>query len=266
MGANDFRGAKRGDRLTAALLNNLVGAGRSGILRQLAKLADPGNSVLSEPAMTVQVINTTSETIPAGAPVSLESPVLDTDVGLMNQRAFNVVLLEDATTLPLHPAVTQHAIAAGCGGDAYVTGACLVQFTDDNYPYVAISGLEVLFDSETSGGIRYGLVRFAGNVKATRVWIIGGNILSTGHEAIQYAATVTPAALYDPDVTTVYPNGLGNCWVYVGGTRLANRALCRHNFTGYSQPLLAGRIMSVSGVESLTFGADVMLAFTLDLP
>jgi hypothetical protein len=101
------------------------------------------------------------------------------------------------------------------------------------------------------------------------VWIIGGNALATGHESIQYAASVTPGAVYDPDVDTVYPAGLGNGWLFVDGVQQLNRVLVRHDFTGYTQPLLAGRIMGVRGTVTLYYPSDPdgpMTAYTLDLP
>lgn len=101
------------------------------------------------------------------------------------------------------------------------------------------------------------------------VWISGGNILATGHEAIQYAASVTPTAVYDPDVDTAYPVGLGNGWLFVNGVMQLNRVLIRHDFTGYTQPLLAGRIMGVRGTSTLYYPAEPdgpMTVYLLDLP
>lgn len=99
-----------------------------------------------------------------------------------------------------------------------------------------------------------------------QVWIIGGNALATGQEAIQYAATVTPAAVYDPDVDTVYPQGLGNAWLYIDGIRQTDRVLVHHDFLGYTQPLLAGRIMGVIGTEILTYSGTDMTVYLLGLP
>ncbi len=102
--------------------------------------------------------------------------------------------------------------------------------------------------------------------RVQRVQIIGGNLLTSGHQAIKYAATVTLTQAYDPDVDTVYDAGLGNAWLFVNGIKQSNRVLVRHSFEGYTQPLLAGRIMSSPGVSAVTFGGTTMAAYLLDLP
>ncbi len=203
MPPNDFRGVKRGDRLTADLLNSLVRSGQVALARQILGITDQSTSVLVEPAFTAQVINDTDELIPAGAPVSLESPVLTTDVGLMNQRAFKVVLLEDATTSTLHVAITKHAIAAGSGGDAYISGACLVQITDDNSYYLTTGGLEILYDSDTSG-TRYGVARF-GASRPVLIMPIGGNSLGVFNGITTYGITKVVGTLSGVTTQTYSP-------------------------------------------------------------
>lgn len=94
------------------------------------------------------------------------------------------------------------------------------------------------------------------------IWaqIIGGNPLSSGIECIQYAASVTPLAVYDPDVDTAYPNGLGNAWLYIDGILQTNRILVRHSFTGDQSPILSGRIVALNGREILTYSGTDMVA------
>lgn len=95
------------------------------------------------------------------------------------------------------------------------------------------------------------------------IWaqIIGGNPLASGIEAIQYAASVTPLAVYDPDVDTAYPNGLGNAWLFIDGKRQLDRVLVRHNFIGDQTPVLSGRPVQVFGSETLTFSGTDMIAY-----
>lgn len=99
-----------------------------------------------------------------------------------------------------------------------------------------------------------------------RVVIIGGNTLSGGLVGIKYALSVTPLALYDPDIDTSYPDGLGNAWDHLDGIRQANRVLVRHAFTGFTQPLTEGQPMAVVGSVILTFGLDQMVCLTVDFP
>jgi len=97
-----------------------------------------------------------------------------------------------------------------------------------------------------------------------RARIVGGNPLASGLEALQYAASVTPLAVYDPDVTTAYPTGLGNAVLYVDGVAQANKVLVRHAFTGDQSPILAGRMVSVYSTETLTYLTDTMTAYLVD--
>lgn len=99
-----------------------------------------------------------------------------------------------------------------------------------------------------------------------RLQIIGGNVLSGSIVGIKYAASVTPLAVYDPDVTTSYPDGLGNAWLYLNGVRQINRVLVRHNFTGYTQPLVSGRVMSTVAKTTLTYSGTDMLCYLVDFP
>ncbi len=105
-----------------------------------------------------------------------------------------------------------------------------------------------------------------GRVLVRQLWVIGGNTLASGHEAVQYAADFEPDAVYDPDVDTTYPPGLGNAWLFINGVQQTNRVLFRHKFTGYTQPLLAGRIMGVVGTETLTFDDTDMTVYLITLP
>lgn len=84
-----------------------------------------------------------------------------------------------------------------------------------------------------------------------RLLIIGGQVVS-GIDCIQYAASVTPAAAYDPDVTTTYPAGLGRAWLIEDGVN-KGRVLVRHNLPGYMAVLIAGERARASYQETLTY-------------
>jgi hypothetical protein len=92
------------------------------------------------------------------------------------------------------------------------------------------------------------------------VQIIGGNPLASGFECIQYAPSVTPLALYDPDVDTSYPTGLGNGWLWEDGERIG-RVLVVHDYEGDQTPADSGRPVAVNGTTTLTYGSDTMTAY-----
>lgn len=92
------------------------------------------------------------------------------------------------------------------------------------------------------------------------VQIIGGNPLASGFECIQYAPSVTPLALYDPDVDTAYPTGLGNGWLWEDGERIG-RVLVVHDYEGDQTPADSGRPVAVNGTTTLTYGSDTMTAY-----
>jgi len=94
-----------------------------------------------------------------------------------------------------------------------------------------------------------------GEARVLRIQIIGGNPLASGIEAVQYAASVTLAQAYDPDVDTAYIAGLGNGWLFINGIRQPNRVLVRHDFIGDQTPLITGRRVSARGTVTLTFTA-----------
>lgn len=97
--------------------------------------------------------------------------------------------------------------------------------------------------------------------------IIGGNTVS-GIDCIKYASTVTPAAVYDPDVDTAYPDGIGRGWLWSNGVR-SRRVLILHGFAGFPYPVQAGRIFRASGTESISYdpgtGPVSMACYLFDL-
>ena len=105
--------------------------------------------------------------------------------------------------------------------------------------------------------------RFAGGsaVPRLRLQIIGGNELASGIPTIQYSATVTPLAVYDPDVDTVYPTGLGNAWLWVND-EIDSRVLARNRFAGDQAAWFSGRFLDVTGTEILTYSATDMTVYT----
>lgn len=101
------------------------------------------------------------------------------------------------------------------------------------------------------------------------IQIIGGNTVS-GADCIKYASTVTPAAVYDPDVTTAYPDGLGRGWLFINGVIQSRRVLVRHAFVGYERPVFASSVWGVLATTSLSYdpgtGPVSMTAYLLAWP
>jgi hypothetical protein len=95
----------------------------------------------------------------------------------------------------------------------------------------------------------------------TWIEIIGGNALASGYDCIQYADSVTPAAVYDPDVDTSYPVGLGNGYLWINGERQADRVLVRHRFSANQVPIEQGRPVQTSGTETLSYSGTDMTAY-----
>lgn len=99
------------------------------------------------------------------------------------------------------------------------------------------------------------------------IQIIGGNTIS-GIDCIKYASTVTPAAVYDPDVTTAYPDGLGRGWLWSNGARIG-RVLVRHAFLALPYPMQIGRVLRVAGTASISYdpgtGPVSMTCYLFDL-
>ena len=83
--------------------------------------------------------------------------------------------------------------------------------------------------------------------------ILGGNLTSIGVDGIRYAPSVTAAAVYDPNVDTVYPNGLGYGQLFIDGVVQNSNVLIRHNFLGYIGPVLRRFLLPVLGAETLSF-------------
>lgn len=84
-----------------------------------------------------------------------------------------------------------------------------------------------------------------------RLLIIGGQVVN-GIDCIQYAASVTPAAAYDPNVTTAYPAGLGRAWLIEDGLAVS-RVLVRHAQAAWRVPLIAGQWLRIPGTSSITY-------------
>jgi hypothetical protein len=81
--------------------------------------------------------------------------------------------------------------------------------------------------------------------------IIGGNDLGSGAQGIKYTPSLTLPVGYDPDVDAVYPNGMGRAALYVNGVLQPNNVLVRHDFVGWTGPLLAGYLLPVLGTISI---------------
>ena len=101
------------------------------------------------------------------------------------------------------------------------------------------------------------------------VQIIGGQTVS-GIDCITYASTVTPGAVYDPDVDTAYPDGLGRGWLFINGVLQSRRVLVRHAFVGYERPVFASSVWGVLATTSLSYdpgtGPVSMNAYLLAWP
>lgn len=99
------------------------------------------------------------------------------------------------------------------------------------------------------------------------IQIIGGNTVS-GIDCIKYASTVTPGAVYDPDVDAVYPDGLGRGWLWTNGAR-TGRVLVRHGFVALPYPMQIGRVLRVAGTASISYdpgtGPVSMTCYLFDL-
>jgi hypothetical protein len=87
-----------------------------------------------------------------------------------------------------------------------------------------------------------------------RLLIIGGNT-SNGVNCIKFASSVTPAKVYDPDVDTTYPDGLGRAVLFVDGVD-SGRVLVRHLFESWKAPLIGGQVMRVTGTAKIGSGED----------
>jgi hypothetical protein len=98
------------------------------------------------------------------------------------------------------------------------------------------------------------------------VMLIGGNELDSGQDGLIYAATVTPAAVYDPEVDTTFPDGLARGWLFVDGVRQAERVLIRHDFIGHTGAFIGGTHLSVTGTTTLTYDDTPMTCYTIGWP
>lgn len=103
------------------------------------------------------------------------------------------------------------------------------------------------------------------------VQVIGGQIVGEV-DCIQYEEDdPTLDQLYDPDVDTDYPPGMGRGWLMGANGRRLTRVLIRHDFSGTSSPLIGGWVYVVRGTTTLTVdsGDDegrTMLAYTITWP
>lgn len=89
-----------------------------------------------------------------------------------------------------------------------------------------------------------------------RLLIIGGQV-SSSIDIIQYAASVTPAAVYDPDVDASYPAGLGRAWLIEDGLAVS-RVLVRHNVAGWRVPFVAGQAPRTLTTVTITYSGTDM--------
>ena len=95
-----------------------------------------------------------------------------------------------------------------------------------------------------------------GSAPSSRVLVIGGGnaaLIGSGLEGIQYASSFTAAAAYDPNVTTVYPSGLGWGYLFVNGVQKDGKVLIRHNFFPYPACMIAGHPVWTFGTTSVVF-------------
>lgn len=188
MGSNDFPGARHGDRLNARNINRWIAGSKRELERSLEGLVPAFGRTLEEPALKCFALNTSSTVIPAGAPVSLEEVTEQSEVRLLNQRCFNIVLLEDAETVPTNAGVAVNYIPANGAGEVYISGVCLARLTDDNADLVAAAGLTTLWQEGTAGD-RYAIVRFGGASVDYSTYIVGGQTLSTYNGVTTYGIT-----------------------------------------------------------------------------
>lgn len=84
------------------------------------------------------------------------------------------------------------------------------------------------------------------------VKIIDGNLSGDTASILYYATDPTLSALYDPDVDTSYPTGLGRAWLMDESGQQLQRVLVRHDFSGAQAPLVAGWVYKVRGTRYLT--------------
>jgi hypothetical protein len=84
--------------------------------------------------------------------------------------------------------------------------------------------------------------------------IIDGADLGNGLVGIEYAGSVSPPTVYDPDVDTTYVTGMGNAYLWTDGVLSPNRVLVRHDAAGAPWPILEGMRFPVAGIVSVTAG------------
>jgi hypothetical protein len=203
---NNFPGAKKGDRLTAPNVRRWISGASDALARRVEGLASFPRKALAEPAGRAFAINTTGDDIPAGAPVSLEDVPDDDPFALLNQRAFKVVLIEDATADPVNAGVAVDLIPYNGAGEIYVSGVCLARLTDDNADLIAAAGLTTLWEADDEGD-RYAVVRFGGAAAAvSSVYIVGGQSLGTYNLVTTYGI-VKQTGILSGITTQVYDPG-----------------------------------------------------------
>ena len=206
---NNFPGTKPGERLSAQNINRWIAGARGG-------RGSTGNGgTVQEPAMSVFCVNASSTVdIPYGAGVSLEEITDETEGGILNQRCFNVVLIESATRVPVVAGVAAEFIKAGGAGDVYIAGACLATVTPTQLSLLNLAGAGTIWD-EGGSVSHYALVRFgATSIIPSLFNVLGTDVLttitSTQFKGVGTSGTVpTSVPQADPAALTSFAACLG---------------------------------------------------------
>ena len=184
---------KRGERLGARRLNGLVNA-----LQEQIGPGVPGGAGVA-PAGQTFAVNAGTGAVGAFAPVSLESPVVTSDAGLISQLAWNVKPIAEGTASA--PAgVCKDPIAIGGAGYVQTSGQAIVSITDATKALLETGGWTVLWEAASSG---------------TRSAIARHSAAATAPSAISQAIAQTAHNLTVVGQVVFYN---GTAWVVAGGS------------------------------------------------
>ena len=147
---------RAGDKLGARRLNQMVSA-----LRNVQGPDVPGNR-FEKPSEQTFAINT-GGAIPAFGLASLESPVQTTKAGLVQQLAWQVKPIGEATEGKLI-GICRDPITSGGAGLVQVTGQAIVEINDTTKPLLIDGGWEMLWEASSSG-TRMSIFRHVGFVE-----------------------------------------------------------------------------------------------------